>query len=61
MDMAGGGMSMATPKVYKFMNLAASITQDNYPETLYRMYIINVPMLFSAVWAIAKKFIDPKT
>jgi len=54
-------MLNATPKVYRFMKLAASITQDNYPETLWRMYIINVPMLFSAVWAIAKKFIDPKT
>lgn len=52
---------MATPTVYRFMKLAASITQDNYPETLGKMFIINAPMLFSVIWAVAKAFIDKKT
>ena len=52
---------MATPTVYRFMKLAASVTQDNYPETLGKMFIINAPMLFSVIWTVAKAFIDKKT
>jgi len=61
MDMKGGGITMATPTVYRFMKLAASVAQDNYPETLFRMYIINAPWTFTGIWAIAKKFIDVRT
>jgi hypothetical protein len=32
-----------------------------FPEILNRMYLVNVPMTFSVVWAILKLFIDPRT
>lgn len=35
--------------------------QDNYPETLGNMYIINAPFIFTAAWAIVKNFVDEKT
>ena len=41
--------------------MTINISQDNYPETLGKMYIINAGMLFSAVWTIVKPFLDPVT
>eukprot|EP00966_Prymnesium_polylepis_P036072 836678-Prymnesium_polylepis.2 len=32
-----------------------------YPETMYRTYVINAPMLFTGVWKAARKFIHPVT
>jgi len=37
------------------------IGQSFYPETVFKIYLINSPLLFSAVWAIIKPFIDKKT
>jgi len=43
------------------MKLAASIAQDNYPETLYKMFVVNAPWYFTVIWAVAKNFVDKKT
>ena len=37
------------------------MSNDYYPESLGNMLIVNVPWVFSAVWAICKAFIDEKT
>lgn len=37
------------------------ISQDNYPESLYKMFIINSGFMFSAVWTVVKPFLDEKT
>lgn len=57
----GLGISMLTGKVKKFMKIASDIGQNYYPEMLGNMYILNAGFFFSAVWAIAKTFIDEKT
>ena len=59
--MKKGGIGIASPTVYKFMKICMNVAQNNYPETLYRMFIINVPMLFSIIWTVAKHFVDKKT
>ena len=33
----------------------------NYPETMYRTYVINAPMIFTGIWKIARNFIHPVT
>jgi hypothetical protein len=38
-----------------------NIDQKFYPESLFRMVIINAPMSFRGVWAIAKPWLDPVT
>eukprot|EP00760_Papus_ankaliazontas_P029095 PhM_4_TR4137/c0_g1_i1/m.69913 len=48
-------------KVMDYAKLIAAIDQDNYPESVARFFIINAPMLFSAVWAIVKNFVDENT
>eukprot|EP00744_Colponema_vietnamica_P001853 GILI01003019.1.p1 GENE.GILI01003019.1~~GILI01003019.1.p1 ORF type:complete len:258 (+),score=56.85 GILI01003019.1:99-776(+) len=45
----------------KFARLLASIDQDNYPEQLSRMIIINAPGFFQAVWRLVRLAIDDRT
>ena len=37
------------------------IGQSFYPETVFKIDLINSPLLFSAVWEIIKPIIDKKT
>lgn len=37
------------------------LSQDYYPELLFRLYIVNAPVIFRAVWAIIKHYLDEKT
>ncbi len=57
----GYGITDLSGKVKSNMQLASKIGQDYYPEMLGEMYIINAGFFFSAIWAIAKAFIDAKT
>ncbi len=57
----GLGISAMTGKVKRFMGLASNIGQNYYPEMLGTMFIINAGFFFSAIWAVAKMFIDEKT
>ncbi len=43
------------------VELASKLAQDNYPEILGQMFIVNAPYLFSAIWSAIKIFIDKKT
>ena len=54
-------MKMLSKQVYNFVQLASKVAQENYPEILGKMFIINAPMLFSGVWAVIKPWIDEKT
>ena len=40
---------------------AASIGQDRYPECLGKLYVINAPRGFSAVWNVVKSRLDEVT
>lgn len=55
------GISVITGKTKKFMKIASDVGQNYYPEMLGNMYIINAGFFFSAVWTIAKAFLDEKT
>lgn len=61
LDVEGLGMGMLTGKVKKFLQMATSVAQDNYPETLGAMYLINSSTMFSFVFNIVKGFIEEKT
>jgi hypothetical protein len=39
----------------------AAIDQQRYPETLGKLFIINVPSIFPMVWRTVKFFLDPAT
>lgn len=48
-------------KAYNFVKPASEMAQDNYPEILGNMFIVNAPFLFTGIWAIVKAWIDEKT
>jgi len=37
------------------------IDEAHYPESLYRMYVVNTPAVFTAIYKILKPFLDPVT
>lgn len=45
----------------KFAKTIAAIDQDNYPEHLSKLFIVNAPSFFSAVWKLVRFFVDDRT
>lgn len=41
--------------------MATQLGQNNYPEILGALYIINAPIFFSGVWKVIKTFFDQNT
>lgn len=60
MDLKGVGLSKA-PSVYGYLKQASNLSQNYYPERLGKLYVINAPWGFSAVWGAVKGWIDPVT
>jgi hypothetical protein len=61
MDLKGESTSLMTSKVIDFVKKTSNIAQNNYPEMLGQMIIINTTVLFRGAWAIIKGFVDEKT
>ncbi|KAI8473261.1 MAG: CRAL-TRIO domain-containing protein, partial [Monoraphidium minutum] len=61
MDVKGVGVSHLTGEVKRLVSMLTKYDQDNYPEMLGRICIINAPMLFKAVWALIKPMLNPRT
>lgn len=61
LDLEGIGLGMFFGKTKKFVQLATSIGQDNYPENLGCMFLLNTGAFFHTLWSIVKGFIDEKT
>ncbi|XP_011083650.1 phosphatidylinositol/phosphatidylcholine transfer protein SFH6 isoform X2 [Sesamum indicum] len=61
LDVQGLGiMSLGRP-VIDFIKLVQKIDNDNYPETLHRMFIINAGPGFRLIWNTVKPLLDPDT
>lgn len=61
MDLKGGALKLIGGKVYDFIKAASKIGQDNYPEVLGKMFIVNAPLVFYGVWNMIKPWIDERT
>jgi hypothetical protein len=48
-------------EIQQFLKLTSGIAQDNYPEIMGKLFIINAPTLFSMLWSVVKGFLDEKT
>ena len=59
--MTGFGVSMMGQKARGLVQHASKISQDNYPEQLGQLMIVNDPYVFSGVWKIVKVWLDEKT
>ena len=54
-------LSQITNDFLTLTKLLAEIDQKQYPETLGRIFIINVPSVFPFVWRMVKPWLDPAT
>eukprot|EP00882_Tetradesmus_deserticola_P019017 GHRQ01020459.1.p2 GENE.GHRQ01020459.1~~GHRQ01020459.1.p2 ORF type:complete len:256 (+),score=117.00 GHRQ01020459.1:337-1104(+) len=61
MDVKGVGMSHLSGEVKRLMTTLTKYDQDNYPEMLGRICIINAPLVFKAIWALVKPLLNPRT
>lgn len=60
MDLKGISLRSAS-QVYDYVSRASVISQNYYPERLGKLYIINAPWGFAAVWSVIKGWLDPVT
>ncbi|KAL2513003.1 Phosphatidylinositol/phosphatidylcholine transfer protein SFH6 [Abeliophyllum distichum] len=61
LDVQGLGLMSLTGPVVEFIKVLQKIDNDNYPETLCRMFIINAGPVFQLIWTIVKPLLDPDT
>lgn len=54
-------MGFLSGKLNEFLKRFAEAGQLFYPNVLEKLYIVNAPMLFSAVWSVFKHFLHPTT
>lgn len=57
-DLTGASTRLAGRKTMEVFKLIAAVDQGNYPETMGATFVVNAPWLFTAVWAVAKAFLD---
>jgi hypothetical protein len=60
-DLSGFGSAHLKATMMAWFKTFALAFSLYYPETMYRTYVINAPMLFTGVWKAARKFIHPVT
>lgn len=58
-DVKDMGLFQITRDFLALTKLLADVDQGQYPETLGRIYIINVPSAFPMVWRMVKPWLDP--
>jgi hypothetical protein len=60
-DLKGGATKVMTKQVYDLVKTVSTLIQDNYPEILGKMFIVNAPLLWSGNWAMIKPGVDERT
>lgn len=59
--MTGLSWAHASPSAMEVIKENSHTNKNNYPETLRRSIIIDVPSIFSVIWKMVTPFLDPST
>ena len=60
-DLKGTGMSLLGGKKRGIIQRVFGVGADYYPESVWRIYVVNTPFVFRACWAIVRPWIHPIT
>ncbi|KAJ3220956.1 hypothetical protein HK099_003888, partial [Clydaea vesicula] len=55
------GISFSHLKAMHLLQSLSEIDNDNYPETMRRLFVVNAPSLFSYGWKMIKGWLDERT
>ncbi|KAH9301993.1 hypothetical protein KI387_013576 [Taxus chinensis] len=61
LDLKGVTLKHMSKHVRHFVQRISKVDQDNYPEYLGKMVIINAPTTFKAIWSVIKSWLDKRT
>lgn len=61
LDVKGVGLSHFTGEIKRLLSLITKYDQDNYPEMLGHICIINTPPIFKFVWNVVAPMLDART
>lgn len=60
-DLDGLGMSHLSNEMLKYLQNVVGPAQKNFPEHMYKVFIINAPSIFSVGWAVIKSFLPERS
>ena len=60
-DLKNLKMSHFSKEVRSVIKAIIGLGSDFYPESLWKLYLINAPMIFRTVWAVIKPMVHPET
>jgi hypothetical protein len=60
MDLHGLGVGHLSRVNLNALQRLTKIDQNNYPECLGKLFIVNAPWIFGSVWGFIKTFLDKR-
>ena len=61
LDCSGIGMTDLSGDVMGFIRKTNALYGKHFPEKAHKIYLVNTPFLFGAIWRLVRPFIDPVT